>query len=90
MFQPASTFKTEWRVWFVMDGVVAYDEERDVALRQGRISRRAGRPARYFLWSHWLRYERSGEREQVGTVTGSTLAEAIEKANKRLQESKHG
>jgi len=86
MLQPANTFSTEWRVWFLLDGVVAYDEARDIALRQGRGQRRAGRPARYFLWSHWLRSEQQGrDREQLGSVTGATLAEAISRANKRLE-----
>lgn len=86
MLQPASSFDMERRVWFVLDGVVAYDEARDVALIASSGRRSAGKPTRYFLWSHWLRSANGGrDQDQIGCVSGYTLAEAIEKANKLLQ-----
>lgn len=86
MFKPANAFDPEKRVWFWMDNVVAYDEEHDIALCGSNGRRRAGSAARYFAWSHWLRGEKGGrDQEQLFVVTGHTLAEAIEKANKRLE-----
>jgi hypothetical protein len=86
MLQPASSFDVEHRVWFVMDHVVAYDQARDIALVASSGRRSAGEPTRYFLWSHWLRSANGGrDREQIGSVSASTLTRAIEKANRQLE-----
>ncbi len=83
--QPASSFDMEHRVWFVMDSVVAYDPERDVALRVGRTQRAARNPgSHFFLWGNWLNRP-SREREALFTLTASSVTEAIQKANRWLE-----